>query len=234
MRTNTLLGVVCGALIAVQAQAIETDALEADDVVEGIDYTELAKPQPTESGEKIEVLEAFMYSCPHCLYLEPTLEKWLTTKPENVEFKRMPVIFGAKVEPHARAYYAAEQIGKGDRFHLPLFRALHEDKQAIWDEDALVAFAVTQGIDGKEFRNAYNSFSVNMRVQRARELGRAFSIDSVPTLIVNGKYRTSPAQAGSRKKMIRIIDYLIGVETGQSQAGFDAAHHRAAESSGMD
>jgi len=218
MKINALLGVVFGALIAVQAWAIEKDAVEEDAVVEGIDYTELAKPQPTESGEKIEVLEVFMYSCPHCFYLEPTLEKWLATQPENIEFKRMPVIFSARVEPHARAYYAAELTGKIEQFHLPLFRALHEDKQAIRDEDALVAFAEAQGIDGKEFRDAYSSFFVNMRVQRAQELGRRFGIDSVPTVIVNGKYRTTPAQAGSRKKMIRVINYLIGIEADQPKA----------------
>ncbi len=208
MRMNALLGVAFGVLIAVRAWAID----------EGIDYTELARPQPTESGEKIEVLEVFMYSCPHCFYLEPTLEEWLATKPENVEFKRMPVIFNARVEPHAKAYYAAEQIGKGEQFHLPLFRALHEDKQAIWDEDALVTFAEAQGIDGKAFRAAYNSFSVNMQVQQARESAKGFGIDSVPTVIVNGKYRTSPAQVGSRKKMVQVIDYLIGIEVGQPKA----------------
>lgn len=210
MRMNALLGVVFSVLIAVPAWAVEEDA-----VVEGVDYTELARPQPTESGEKIEVLEAFTYSCQHCFHLEPTLEKWLATKPENVAFKRMPVIFSTKVEPHAKAYYAAELLNKGEQFHLPLFRALHEDKQVIWDENALVALAEAQGIDGKEFRDAYNSFFVNMRVRRAQEMGRRLGIDSVPTVIVNGKYHTSPSQAGSRKRMVQVINYLIGIEADQ-------------------
>ncbi len=204
MRMNALLQVAFGTLVAVRAWAID----------EGIDYTELAKPKPTESGEKIEVLEVFMYSCQHCFYLEPTLEEWLATKPENVEFNRMPAIFNTKVVPHAKAYYAAELIGKLEQFHLPLFRALHEDKKALWDEDALVAFAEAQGVDGKAFRTAYNSFFVDMRVQRAREMGKGFGIDGVPTVIVNSKYRTSPSQVGGRKKMVQVIDYLIGIEAG--------------------
>jgi len=216
MRVNTLLGVSLGALLVVQVWAIEEDTLvEGIDYLEGVDYTKLAEPQPTESGEKIEVLEVFMYSCPHCFYLEPTLEKWLTTKPENVEFKRMPALFSAQVIPQAKAYYAAELIGKGKQFHLPLLRALHEDGQAIWDEDALVAFAAAQGIDGKEFRNAFNSFDADMRVRRAAEMRERFSIDSVPTIIVNGKYRTSPSQTGGRERMIQVIDHLIGIETDQ-------------------
>lgn len=208
MRMNALLPIAFGALIAVCAWAID----------EGIDYTKLARPQPTESGEKIEVLEVFMYNCPHCFYLEPTLEAWLATKPGNVEFRRMPAIFSARSEPHTKAYYAAELIGKIEQFHMPLFRALHDEKKAIWDEAALVAFAESQGIDGKTFHDAYNSFFVNMRVRRARDMVKGFGIDGVPTVIVNGKYRTSPAQVGSRKKMIQVIDYLIGIEAGQPKA----------------
>jgi len=203
MRVNALLRVVFAVLIAFQVRAAK----------EGIDYTELANPQPTESESKVEVLEVFMYSCPHCFYLEPTIEKWLETKPKHVAFKRMPVVFSSWVLPHAKAYYAAELIGKGSQLHLPLFRALHEDKQSIWDEDTLIAFAETQGIDGKVFRNAYNSFSVDMRVRRAQEMGRLFGIDSVPAFIVNGKYLTSPGQAGGRKEMISVIDDLIELET---------------------
>jgi len=203
MVVKTLLGAALGALIAVQAWAFD----------EGIDYTVLAKPQPTETGEKVEVLEVFMYSCPHCFHLEPTIAKWLATKPENVEFRRMPAVFGPKVEPHARAFYAAELLGKGEQFHGPLFRALHVDERDIWDEDALVAFAEEQGIDGDAFRKAYNSFFVDMRVRRSKEMLKRYGVDGVPTVIVNGKYRTSPSQTGSQDKMVEVIDYLIGVES---------------------
>lgn len=202
---KALLRVALGVLIAAQAWAIE----------EGIDYTKLTKPQSTESGDKVEVLEVFMYSCPHCFHLEPTIDKWLATKPENVEFRRMPAVFGPKVVPHARAFYAAEMMGAEDRLHMPLFRALHEQKRQIYDEDALVAFAEDQGIDGAEFRKNFNSFFVNMKVRRAQEMGKRFGIDGVPSVIVNGKYRTSPSQTGSRDKMVKVIDHLIGVESGQ-------------------
>jgi thiol:disulfide interchange protein DsbA len=203
MMVKALLGAVSGALIAAQVWAFD----------EGIDYTELTRPQPTESKEKIEVLEVFMYSCPHCFHLEPTITKWLETKPKNVEFRRMPAVFGPKAEPHARAFYAAELIGKGEQFHEPLFRALHLDKQSIWDEDALVAFAEQQGIDGEEFRKAYKSFFVDMRVRRSEEMVKRYGVDGVPTFIVNGKYRTSPSQTGGRDKMLEVINYLIGVES---------------------
>ena len=204
MIARALLRALCGVMIVSHAWAVD----------EGIDYTTLAKPQPTESADKIEVLEVFMYSCPHCYHLEPTIDEWLKTKPDNVAFRRMPAIFGPKVVPHARVFYAAELMGVQDQLHVPLFRALHVEKKKIWDEDALVAFAEAQGIDGAEFRKAYNSFFVNMKVRRAEEMGKRFGVDGVPTFIVNGKYRTSPSQTGSREKMVEVIDHLIEVEAG--------------------
>jgi thiol:disulfide interchange protein DsbA len=205
---KALLRAAFGVLVAAQAWAVE----------EGIDYTELSKAQPTETGDKIEVLEVFMYSCPHCYHLEPTIEKWLASKPENVEFRRMPAVFGPKVVPHARAFYAAQMMGVEDKIHLPLFRALHDQKKRIFDEDSLVEFVQGLGVDGAEFRKAMNSFYVNMRVRRAQEMGKRFGVDGVPAVIVNGKYRTSPSQTGSRDKMIQVIDHLIGIESGGSPA----------------
>ena len=40
-------------------------------------YRELPSPQPTRTGDKIEVLEIFWYGCPHCYQFEPTIERWL-------------------------------------------------------------------------------------------------------------------------------------------------------------
>lgn len=209
MTGRVLLQMLLGILVVGRVWAFE----------EGIDYTELAQPQPTETGKNIEVLEVFMYSCPHCFHLEPTLEKWIETKPENVELRRMPAVFGPKVEPQARAFYAAELMGVQEQFHEPLFKALHEEKKKIYDEDALVAFAEEQGIQGAEFRKAFNSFFVNMKVRRAEEMGRRFGIDGVPAVIINGKYRTSPSQTGSRETMVQVINHLIEVESGGAVTG---------------
>lgn len=208
MLMKALLQTVLGVFVAAQALAFD----------EGIDYTRLAEPQATETADKIEVLEVFMYSCPHCYHLEPDIDAWLKTKPENVEFRRMPAIFGPKVEPHARAFYAAELMGVEEKFHMPLFAALHDKKREIWTEDALVAFAEEQGIDGAEFRAAYNSFYTNMKVRRATEMGRRYGIDGVPAVVVNGKYRTSPSQTGSRDGLVKVVNYLIDVESGEVAA----------------
>ena len=206
MSFRFLLSLLFACLLSAQAWAID----------EGIEYTVLANPQPTETGDKIEVLEVFMYSCPHCFHLEPTLAKWRETQPANVAFRRMPAVFSAKPDLQAQAFYAAELLGAQDKFTLAMFDAIHVKKQKISDEDVVVAIAEGAGIDGAEFRKALNSFDVNMKVNRARNVTKNYGIDGVPAVVVNGKYRTSPAQTGSREALVKVIDQLIARETGGS------------------
>jgi thiol:disulfide interchange protein DsbA len=178
---------------------------------EGIDYAVLKPPQPTETGDQVEVLEVFWYGCPHCWHLEPVMEQWLATKPPGVAFRRMPAT-GPRWEPHARAYYAAESLGKLDVFHEALFKAMQVQKRAIMNEDDLVKFAGEIGIDPEDFRAAYESFYVEARVRKADEMGRRYGIDGVPALIINGKYRTSPSQAGSQDRMVEVLNTLVSQE----------------------
>ena len=206
MSFRFLLSLLFACLLSAQAWAID----------EGIEYTVLTNPQPTETGDKIEVLEVFMYSCPHCFHLEPTLAKWRETQPANVAFRRMPAVFGTKPDLQAQAFYAAELLGAEEKFTLAMFDAIHVKKQKISDENLVVAIAEGAGLDGAEFRKALNSFDVNMKVNRARNVTKNYGIDGVPAVVVNGKYRTSPAQTGSREALIKVIDQLIARETGGS------------------
>ena len=206
MSVRFLLSLLFGCLLSAQAWALD----------EGIDFTILPNPQPTETGDKIEVLEVFMYSCPHCFHLEPTLEKWRETQPANVAFRRMPAVFSTKPDLQAQAFYAAELMGAEDKFTLAMFDAIHVKKQKISDENVVVTIAEGAGIDGAEFRKALNSFDVNMKVNRARNVTKNYGIDGVPAVVVNGKYRTSPSQTGSREGLVKVIDQLIARETGGS------------------
>lgn len=206
MSVRFLLSLLFGCLLSAQTWALD----------EGIDFTILPNPQPTETGDKIEVLEVFMYSCPHCFHLEPTLEKWRETQPANVAFRRMPAVFSTKPDLQAQAFYAAELLGAQEKFTLAMFDAIHVKKQKISDENVVVTIAEGAGIDGAEFRKALNSFDVNMKVNRARNVTKNYGIDGVPAVVVNGKYRTSPSQTGSREGLVKVIDQLIARETGGS------------------
>ncbi|HCU53713.1 MAG TPA: disulfide bond formation protein DsbA [Gammaproteobacteria bacterium] len=176
--------------------------------LEGVEYVRIPK-QPVETGAKIEVREFFWYGCPHCYALEPSLEAWLKKIPKNAQFVRTPAVFNERWAVHARAYYAFESLGLIGKMHEPLFRALHQDKRPLFDADSLAAFVVERGGDRKAFLDAYNSFGVATSVNRATQLGRAFGVQSVPTLFVDGQYMTNANIAGGYDKVPQVLNFLI-------------------------
>lgn len=181
-------------------------------------YVTLAAPQPTSDPQKIEVVELFSYACPHCFHFEPMLNKWSAAQQKDVVFVRIPAVFRPSWDPLARAYYAAEMLGVLDRTHEALFKAIHEQKQSFDNEDALAKFFVAQGVDEKQFRDAYKSFSVAAKLNRGKQMLQRYAITGVPTLIINGKYRTSANEAGGHEGMLKATDQLIAKERAARQS----------------
>ncbi len=175
-------------------------------------YKELPSPQPTRTGEKIEVLEVFWYGCSHCYRFEPVIEKWLEEKADYIEFVRMPGILGKNWLPHARAFYVAEKIGILDIIHKPLFHAIHKDKRNILDKKSLRMFFSEHGVSSDEFDQAYSSEEVEKKIRAAFTAGQAYALTGVPTIIINGKYGTSASIAGNFDKIIGVINTLAEKE----------------------
>lgn len=199
-------------LLAMFFVVLQPGLAQAKDYEEGKEYQLLSSPQPTSTGDKIEVVELFWYGCPHCYELEPDMQAWLKRKPEYVELVRMPAIVGPRWELLAQAYYTAELLGIIDTIHPALFKALHEKHMKINDEAALQAFFVDQGVSAEDFRNTFNSFAVSVKMNNARQMTRRYKISGVPTIIVNGKYSTGAKQAGGNKGAFEVVDYLVEQE----------------------
>lgn len=179
---------------------------------EGIEYKRVAEPQRLEPGDDVEVLELFWYGCPHCYRLEPAIEEWLDSKPAGATFRRLPAAASSRWVPHAKAFFAAEQLGVLDKLHEPLFAALHEQRRKLFSDEQLIAFAAEQGIDEQAFLEAYQSFPVDMKVRQSAELARRYQLSGVPAIVVNGKYITGVTEAGGREKLFEVVDFLIEKE----------------------
>ena len=211
-------------------------AWAAAEFVEGTHYTRLATPQPTSVPGKIEVVEMFSYACPHCFHLEPELNNWLKTKPDDVVFVRLPVVFRPEWELLAKAYFTAEMLGVVDKTHDALFDAIHEKNQKFEDEAAMQAFFVSQGVSVEDFRKTFDSFAVAVKVNSAKLMTRRYAITGVPTFIVDGKFSTSASQANSNEKdvnskltvkevnenTLKVVDYLIEQERKAGKQGASA------------
>lgn len=212
MRSKRLLSIL--GLIGILAIAAPLSAAPT----EGFEYQRIDVPVPTETGSKVEVLELFWYGCPHCFHLEPTLEKWLKTKPANAEFRRLPAVLNDNWAIHAKVFYTAETLGVLEKLHTPLFQAYHEQNNKLKDEAAIRQVFVANGVKAEDFDRAFNSFAVDAKVRRARDLSQRFGIDGVPAIIVNGKYRTSATLTGGHQQTMEVVNFLIAKEGGAAPA----------------
>ncbi len=185
---------------------------------ENLQYTELFSPVPTSVDPgKVEVVEVFWYGCPHCYRLEPELQKWNKSKPADVELVRIPGVLNPAWKLMARVYYAAQTLGNLDKLNDALFEAIHEQHRQLRNEDAVIRFVESQGIDGKSFRDAMHSMAVDTKVARAEELARLYGVTGVPALIVGGKYRVLSNGVKSYEEMFEVVDFLVDKVRNEAQ-----------------
>ncbi len=174
---------------------------------EGNQYVRLKNPQPVETGKKIEVIEFFSYGCPHCGELEPFLQSWLKTMPADVQFRRIPVMFQERWIPLAKIYYTLEALGEEARLSPEVFSALHAKGLSLWQDKTFFDWAASHGLDRKKVEDMYNTFGIGGKVNRARLAAQAYQVQSVPLVVVDGKYVTN--RVGSHSAMPPLIDALV-------------------------
>ena len=190
--------------------------LPAGPWVAGTHYTVLSPAQPTDVGPgKVEVIEMFWYGCPHCFALDPNVETWLKNKPAYVDFRRVPVMWNEEHRAHAHLFYTLKALGKLDELHGKVFEEIQQKGNLLYspgDDKATLQsqlqFARANGIAESDFSRDYNSPGVQTSLQQAYDLARRDKIVSVPTFIIDGKYVTDAAMAGSPTKLFQLIDDL--------------------------
>ncbi|TLX54817.1 thiol:disulfide interchange protein [Stutzerimonas nosocomialis] len=205
MRTFILSAVFAGfSLFGLNALAAEFQA--------GKEYVELSSPVPVAEPEKIEVVELFWYGCPHCYQFEPVINPWVEQLPDDVDFKRIPAMFGGVWNIHGQLFLTLESMGVEHDVHDAVFDAIHNKRMKLATPDEMAAFLAGQGVDKDAFLKAYNSFGVKGRMEKAKKLGAAYQITGVPVMIVNGKYRFDLGSAGGPQRTLEVADFLIEKE----------------------
>ena len=176
----------------------------------GKDYITLERPVATEAGSgKIEVLEFFWYSCPHCNQFEPAFEQWAKNAPKDVVVRRVPVAFRDDFVPQQRLYYTLEAMNLVEKMHIRVFTAIHGEKLMLNSDASVLAWAEKQGIDKVKFAETYKSFGVATKAKRAVQLQNDFKIEGVPSLGVAGRFYIDGTLAGSMPRALQVADALI-------------------------
>lgn len=185
--------------------------------VEGKHFARLGQPSPTQPG-KIEVIEFFFYRCPHCFALDPALEAWAHRLPADVAFRRVPVGQQAVLKLHQRMFYALEAVGRlTPAVHTGIFNAFHRQGIDANDEAAVVALVGKLGVDTAKFRSAFNAFGVQAKLAQGQRLAELCGVETVPALVVAGRFRTGPGMAGTAgqseaaqgQQALAVADFLI-------------------------
>ena len=176
---------------------------------EGKDFKRLDKPvAPDAPAGKVDLIEFFWYSCPHCHAFEPTLDAWVKAAPKDLSIRRVPVAFNASFVPQQKLFYTLEGMGKLDALHAKVFRAIHVEKAKLAKDDEILAWVTQQGVDVAKFKEVYGSFSVANQVRRASQLQDSYGVEGVPSMGVAGKYYTDGTMAGSMQTVLQVVEYL--------------------------
>ena len=190
------------------------------------DYTVLKTPVPVESGAKIEVLEFFQYSCPHCATFEPVPGR---VEEEAALRRRLPAHPDRVGQQHdaARAHLlhargAGQACRKCTRRCSPRSR---RTGSRMLNPDAIADFMAANGIDRKQWLDTYNSFSVAARANRAGQIWRAYKVDGTPMMAVDGRFMTAPSMVGTREGTLVVLDYLV--QRSRARAHEEVARHVA-------
>ncbi len=80
-------------------------------------------------------------------------------------------------------------------------------ESAFRQDKAFFDWAAAQGLDRKKVEDMYNSFAINGKINRARAAAQAYQIQSVPTVVVDGKFVTN--KVASHRAFPATIDALI-------------------------
>ena len=171
-------------------------------------YAQISTEKQTES-DQIIIYEFFWYGCPHCFNLEPTMDRIEADLDKDAKVVKVPVALRDSWLPHAKLYYSLSQMDMIDNIHNLIFEEIHIENNRLDNEEVMAQFLGKNGIDTKEFSEKYNSYGTEARIKKASNLARKYQINSVPTIVVNGKYLTSGSFVSSYDELYSVVNLLV-------------------------
>lgn len=160
---------------------------------------------------QVQVVEYFSYACSACYHFEPTLDKWLANKANDVKFERIPIVFQPRWRSLARAYYIAKMLGVEKKLTPAIFKAIHVEGLDLSNPKLQEAFFMKQGIKQHKFESiASFSPGIDAQLLRSDTLMQVNKILAAPTLVIDNRYKVDPSMVGGDPaRFLQVADYLI-------------------------
>jgi len=142
------------------------------------------------------------------------MNKWAAEKDPAVRFVRIPATWNQAAVLHAQIYYTQDVLGRNGTlkdasgFHEAVFAEFHQRGNRLTSQTAIQRLFERYGVSEDDFNKTWGSFEVNTRLRQGGDLVRRYGITAVPAIVVNGKYRTTAADAGGYDELLELIDEL--------------------------
>jgi len=207
---RTLLRAACAVpIVAAPGLAAAQLVVQKPVVLKRDDNYRQISPQPVARPDKIEVIDFFFYGCQYCNELQPMLEKWRASLPDDVVFRHMPVVRHDSWAPLARTFFTLEALGELERLHLECYKGYHVEELHMSKPDVMADWARRHGIDRKRWLDTYNSDEVTKKLADARRATKAYDIQGTPSIVVDGRYLTSSGMTDSVATVTPVADLLV-------------------------
>jgi len=209
LKRRQFSALAAGAALGVGRPGLVRAQVESPVIATASDFTAITPPLPVSMppGE-VEVVEFFSFACPYCFAFETPLEAWLPSKPPEVRFRRSPVPFEQNFRNFQPMYFALESLDPVGRMPRRIFDAVHKEHLRLDNIRDIAAFMQRNGVDADKFVDAFTSPGTAAKVAQANELFHASGANSVPMMMVQGRFLTSPAIARGYDKVLAVVDRL--------------------------
>jgi protein-disulfide isomerase len=143
--------------------------------------------------QKVILIEYGDYQCPGCESVYPLLKQITEQYKDNLTFvfRNFPL---TNAHPNALAAATAAEAagmqGKYYEYHDMLYEKQEDWKGATGSDRGTFfeSYAKQLGLDVNKFKNDLSSSDISAKISRDRSTGtKSFSVDSTPTIVLNGE-----------------------------------------------
>ena len=190
-----------------------TVSVNAAQFIKGKDYIEIQADVTKEP----QIRAFYSYYCPHCFKQEPFILQLKQLLPEGQTVLSNPVdgMPGQNInieQALIKATIAADILGMAETMNAAFFDYIHVQRAAFTSEKDIKNLFLLHGADEALLDKTLASFALNTRykqLQHATKQLRKQGINTVPTLIINGKYKPETQHIKSLAHYNELVAYLL-------------------------
>jgi thiol:disulfide interchange protein DsbA len=106
-------------------------------------------------------------------------------------------------------YFALEATGELERLNQEVFDAVGQRRERLFTEQAIMDWMDDRDVDMEQFSQAFHASRTQTLVARSDRLQSRFGVNSVPTLVVDGRYVVVGEDARTYQDLLDIAEGLM-------------------------